>query len=904
MAIKPIQILINAKDNASAVFTSLQAKIATVGAAIVTYFGINAFAGVVKGAADFEGAMSRVKAATGATKDEMALLTKAAQDASTSSQFSSIEAAGALENLAKAGLSAKDSIGALPSVLALAAAGDISLAESSEIVTKAASGMGIAFSETGRIADVLALGANATNTSVKGLAEALSYAAPTAQALGLSLESTVAMAGKMADAGIDASRAGTALGSVFAQFKDPASAFRLELANAGIVTNNFEQALHQLAAAGPRGEKALIAVGLNAGPGLRALLNQGMPALDELKAKLLDAGGSAEQAAKTMQDNLNGSMQGLGSVWQTVKDVFATPVLPVIKQGVDELAGALRTAVSDGTIARFGAALGTAFQNGMTWIREFVGSIDFTEIIARAQQWADETGAAFSRVSEWATNTGNAVSLAWNVMAAGFNTVLAIIFKVGSVFAEIHGQIALGVSKIAEYLSKISFGGVSAAFKAAATEIKIHAGATGEAADALAEKANEAFDAAAASANRAQSAFSGLSQGMSGAASQSATTSAAIGTVAAQLQKTAEATAAARVEQEKKTAKDAQAKQALVEHNAALAEMRAEYERMISEGNTQRAAELIEQINKKLRETPAAAAESSKAAAEAALALEGAFTRLGVTSAAVLKTTAENAKRDFLIVRDSGVATAEDIAKSFAVYAEKAIAANKGVVSEAIKSEAAIRGVKIETDDAGKSTVTAMNKAAKATEGLGDAARSAKSGFVALGQQIEYTSKEAQAFAAQGQMFLADLAERNHQTANSSIMNRKERINPIDAVPSFETQEQAEAWFAEWDRQYQEQNPMTSRGGALGPGFGYETTKGEWNAEVNAMKLRNAMKVNGNASESTQTPLESMRSGQTITINLNTNGSNYGQITTDAAGAETLRGFMSELERNQRKSGR
>jgi len=39
MAIKPIQILINAKDNASAVFTSLQAKVAAVGAAIASYFG-------------------------------------------------------------------------------------------------------------------------------------------------------------------------------------------------------------------------------------------------------------------------------------------------------------------------------------------------------------------------------------------------------------------------------------------------------------------------------------------------------------------------------------------------------------------------------------------------------------------------------------------------------------------------------------------------------------------------------------------------------------------------------------------------------------------------------------------------------------------------------------------------
>jgi TP901 family phage tail tape measure protein len=148
-------------------------------------------------------------------------------------------------------------------------------------VTKAVMGMGLAFDDAGRVADVLAKGANATNTSVEGLAQALSYAAPVANTLGVSLESTVAIIGKFADAGIDASRAGTALNSIMSQFANPLSSFRKELGAAGIVTTNFEEALHQLAAKGKDGERAINAVGLEAGPALRALLNQGMGALDE-----------------------------------------------------------------------------------------------------------------------------------------------------------------------------------------------------------------------------------------------------------------------------------------------------------------------------------------------------------------------------------------------------------------------------------------------------------------------------------------------------------------------------------------------------------------------------------------------------------------------------------------------
>ena len=67
MALRPIQILINAKDEASSVFGRLQTKVAAVGVAIAGYFGIQLFKDAVQSAADFEAAMSRVEAATGAS---------------------------------------------------------------------------------------------------------------------------------------------------------------------------------------------------------------------------------------------------------------------------------------------------------------------------------------------------------------------------------------------------------------------------------------------------------------------------------------------------------------------------------------------------------------------------------------------------------------------------------------------------------------------------------------------------------------------------------------------------------------------------------------------------------------------------------------------------------------------
>ena len=152
MAIKPIELLIRARDEASGVLGSLQGKLVAIAATIAAYFGIEAYKGAVNSAAEFEAAMSRVKAATGATADEMLALKKAAEDAGASSSYNAVESANALENLAKAGLSAKDAIATLPAVLALAQAGDVGLADSADYISKAIQGMGLEFAQAGRVA--------------------------------------------------------------------------------------------------------------------------------------------------------------------------------------------------------------------------------------------------------------------------------------------------------------------------------------------------------------------------------------------------------------------------------------------------------------------------------------------------------------------------------------------------------------------------------------------------------------------------------------------------------------------------------------------------------------------------------------------------------------------------------
>ena len=894
MAIKPIEILINAKDNASSVFDSLQGKVAAVGAAIATYFGVSAFVGVVKGAADLEAGMSRVQAATGASAEEMAKLRKAAEDAGANSKFTSTEAAAALEGLAKAGLSATDAIATLPAVMQLAQAGDIDLATSSEFVTKAVMGMGLAFSDAGRVADVLALGANATNTSVTGLAQALSYAAPVASSLGVSLESTVAIIGKFADAGIDASRAGTALNSILSQFANPASKFREELASAGITTGNFEDALHQLAAAGPAGSKAINAVGQEAGPALRALLNQGMGALDELTGKLKNAEGSAAAAAKVMSDNLNGSLQGLSSAWGTLKNALGTPVLPVLKDGVDQLAGALKSAVADGTIGKFGDAIAAAFQSGIKWVREFVGQVDFTQLAADMRAFADRAGEIFSSIGESARSAGAVVQTAYGVIQTSGNALLTGLYGAAAGLTLVIQGVLKGLEMLYLASSKVTFGDVSRQYAAIAADLKIQSDGMGAAVDALGAKVRASMGGVVDGVGNAVGGVAKLTSTVGGASKATEDWKKTVADANAELEKGAEAAAKAGAAYQKKANDEQVATQAAALHRDSIATLRAEYADLVAKGDLQAAAVKITEINKALAGTPAAAKNAGQSAQDAALKIQAAFDALGVTSSAALAETATKAQAAYEVIKTSGTSTAADIANAFKAAADKAIAANNGIAPSWVQAQAAAAGYKVEVDAAGKSTIVAMDGAKGAVKGVEKSVIDVSAALKQMGIDASTASQQVKDLAAAWQMLAAaEQARRdayNKDLEASKFMNRGS-MKSVDDVPSFESKEQADAWLVEWEKQYAKNNPFTTKT----DGFGRQTTLAEWRAEVDAIALRNTMKGNGNATTSAQTPLESMRSGQTITINLQQNGQSYGQLNTDSAGAATLQAFINSL---------
>ena len=164
-----------------------------------------------------------------------------------------------------------------------------------------------------------------------------------------------------------------------------------------------------------------------------------------------------------------------------------------------------------------------------------------------------------------------------------------------------------------------------------------------------------------------------------------------------------------------------------------------------------------------------------------------AFQRLGVTSTAELKRIADNALADYNTIRNSGTATAADLQRAFAVYAEKSIAANHGVASATLQTEAAMRGLRIEVDASGKAVIKSMTEAATATDKAAESATRAAGSYT----QMAVAAKEAADSVGRIGPNLAQGPQRQSYEGSASspalyILNRAERLGGLELRKQFE----------------------------------------------------------------------------------------------------------------------
>lgn len=199
-------------------------KLSSIGSDItmkVTAPIVGGFAAAVKTTGEFDAAMSKVQAVSGATASDMALLRDKAKEMGETTKFSASESAEALNYMAMAGWKTEDMLGGIEGVMNLAAASGEDLATTSDIVTDALTAFGYSAEDSGHFADILAAAASNANTNVSMMGESFKYAAPVAGALGYSAEDVAVALGLMANSGIKADQAGTSLRNMFNRMAKP-----------------------------------------------------------------------------------------------------------------------------------------------------------------------------------------------------------------------------------------------------------------------------------------------------------------------------------------------------------------------------------------------------------------------------------------------------------------------------------------------------------------------------------------------------------------------------------------------------------------------------------------------------------------------------------------------------------
>ena len=306
----------------------------------------------VKTASDFDSAMSKVAAVSGATGDDLQDLRDKAREMGSKTKFSASEAAEAMNYMAMAGWKTNDMLSGIDGIMNLAAASGEDLATTSDIVTDALTAFGLTASDSGHFADVLAAASSNANTNVSMLGGSFKYCAPIAGALGFSCEDTAEALGLMANAGIKSTQSGTSMRSIMTALSGDVKFCSAAFGEMEIATSNSDGSMRSLSdiladcrvafdqmSESEKASSAETLVGKNAMSGFLALMNAAPADIDKLSSAIANCDGTSLSMAETMQDNLAGQLTILKSQLEELAISFGEILMPVIRDIITKIQG-------------------------------------------------------------------------------------------------------------------------------------------------------------------------------------------------------------------------------------------------------------------------------------------------------------------------------------------------------------------------------------------------------------------------------------------------------------------------------------------------------------------------------------------------------------------------------------
>lgn len=173
---------------------------------------------------EYQSSLNELQAVSHATGEQMALVGDTAKRLGADMDLpatSAADAAAAMTELAKGGLSVDQAMTAAKGTLQLAAAAQVDAASAAEIQSQALNAFGLSADQAGHVADVLANSANAASGEITDFAQAMQQVGAVAHQFGLSIDETSTALSLFANAGIKGSDAGTLLKSALLALANP-----------------------------------------------------------------------------------------------------------------------------------------------------------------------------------------------------------------------------------------------------------------------------------------------------------------------------------------------------------------------------------------------------------------------------------------------------------------------------------------------------------------------------------------------------------------------------------------------------------------------------------------------------------------------------------------------------------
>lgn len=303
----------------------------------------------VKASADFQSQMRRVGSLAEANDSQLERLRGTAMQLGIDTAYSASEAAEGMQMLVRRGFNVNETIAAMPGLLSGAAANQVELAQSSQVVSTTLNTMGLEAQEATRVVDVLTKTANTSGADFLSLGEAFSETQGIMQDVGWSVEQVSTALGVLGDSSITGGRAGTILRNMVADLSKEAENGAIQLNGMAVrvqdaqgnflslneIVGNMQGALEGVNDISGALNRA--GIGRRAVGGLTTLLQESNEELNAYEQNLRNSAGYAGTVATEQLDTLSGATRQLKGTINALLITVGDNLLPTVRVVIDSV---------------------------------------------------------------------------------------------------------------------------------------------------------------------------------------------------------------------------------------------------------------------------------------------------------------------------------------------------------------------------------------------------------------------------------------------------------------------------------------------------------------------------------------------------------------------------------------